>query len=319
MRFQTVFVSALGLTMLSLVGQPAEALKTATATVACPKAKLQAAIDRAAPGVPTRITVTGVCSELIEVPAGKTITLVGNGSSEIKPPSSATTSTLLVTRGTLTLEKMKVTNLASADSMVLALGNSSLYVYGSTLSGPSISRLFEVGETATAKIFNSVINGGTDEALAVSSQSTLEIFGRPSVLAHFDSSVGNQTIVTTTANWAGLQCAQGGNLVLRAEGSGKVTVTNSVGPAARFSQCGLTVRNAATSAPSITLTGNSGSVVSELSTMSINNIKLESQSGFCIELNQSNSLLDNTTFGSCGAGQKKITQSFVDGAFVASQ
>ena len=212
MRAKIVFSVALVSAISLLAGGPAQALTTTAVKINCSKARLQNTINKVAAGAPTTITVKGVCKELIEVPPGKSITLVGDGSSEIAPPNSASSSTLLTIGGSLTLQRMKITNAGASQTLISALGNSSLYIYGSTLAGASVSTLLDVSEGSAAKIFNSVIDGGTKEAFSVSSRSSLEVYGTPSALTHFNPSVGDQTIITTPAWNGGLQCEQNGSV-----------------------------------------------------------------------------------------------------------
>ena len=308
-RFTVGIGAVIGLSLLAAT--PSLAIKTKAVKVNCATAKLQKAIDSAAAGVPTTITVSGTCSELIEVSRGKTITLVGNGAAEIKPPSTSTSSTLIITRGDLTLTKMKITNSATAANMVLAIGNSSLYIYGSTLSGPLVEIPLEVGETSVAKVFNSVIQGGTLETLLVSSQSTLEIFGSPTVTGHFDSNVGYKTQITTPATFAAIGCEQGGNLVIRAEGAGRVSVNNTIGYGIYASQCNALVRNKTGSSASVQITASMNAVDATLSQMQIENMSLSS-GGYCMSLNRSDARATGLTYAACSSGQTNVTNSSLD-------
>lgn len=313
MRLISGFVTSVVLTTgLSIIAaEPSLALKTATATVSCPKAKLQSAIDNAVAGVPTTINVSGICSELIEVPTGKTIKLVGKGVAEIRPPSGSTSLPVISNLGDLTLQQMKVTNTAVADSMVVTAGNSRLYIVGSTLNGPSVSIPLEIAEASVGKVFNSVLQGGTDEALLVSSQSTLEIFGRPTVMAHFDSSIGYTTRITTPANTAAFSCEQGGNLVIRAEGAGRVEANNSVGAGLNISQCNVLVRNRTGSSASVKITAAGNAIQGALSQLRLESISLKS-SQYCISLTRSVARATGLVYSSCTSGTTNLDNSFVD-------
>lgn len=283
--------------LFSLVAvNEANALRTATASVNCARAKLQTAIDNAAAGTPTRITVTGTCQEIIEIPRGKTITIVGGGTAILRPPASNTASSVVINSGELRLERITVTNPAASANLVVSLSSSTLEVLGSTLSGPSAEGVLEISGASTARILNSVIEGGTVETAGVYSQSTLEIFGRPTVLAHFNPSIGTKSVINSTATTAAsVFCTQGGNLVIRAEGAGKVEFTNNGGGGINGQLCDLLIRNKATSS-AVSFKTKFDSISMSQSKFVIENATLEASQGNGISLDQAQGSVQGVNF-----------------------
>ena len=279
-----------------LLPTEANALKTASATVKCPTAKLQAAIDAAAPGVPTTIGVTGTCAERIDIPQGKTIILSGGGNAEIRASSTAP---LITNRGSLKLLLMKVTNLSTTSGVVLSAGSSELEVIGSTIKGDNAEIALEIAGASTGRIFNSVVSSKVGEGIGVYSQSTAEIFGRPSVTAH---PTNGYTSTISSADFSAISCGQGGNVVLRAEGTGKVNIRSTAGSGIALELCNLVVRNKAASAAAIDVLGNDAGISSVLSKLLMMKLTVQSSNAYAMSIAQSDIRMGGVVFKKSGEG-----------------
>lgn len=278
----------------------ARALKVASASVVCPTAKLQAAIDAAAPGVPTTIKVSGICVETIVVPEGKTIILRGGGKAELRPPAAASMMPVVTNKGDLTLIQMKVVNLATTSGVLLSDGSSQLVVYGSTIRGDNAEVALEVGGSSSGRIFNSSVSSNVGEGVGVYSQATAEIFGRPSVVGH--PTYGYTSRISSAGLDApAISCGQGGNLVIRAEGTGKVIVRSPAGTAVRAQQCTFLVRNQASSG-AVDISSKRVAIDLILSQAILQRATLQSAADVGMALSQSNAQILGVVFKKSGLG-----------------
>lgn len=281
---------------------PAEAAQTASAAVNCSKARLQAAIDAALPGVATTIRVTGTCSELIEVPAGKTIILQGGGKAELKPPADRRDQPVVTNKGDLQLERIKVTNTATATNVVLSANSSSLIVLGSTISGSNAEVTLEISNASSGRIFNSVVRGGAGEAIGVYNSSTLEVFGHPSMLAHFDASIGYRSMISNSAaGLSALTCGDGSNLTIKTDGTGKVKVSNTAGTGISMNFCSFRARNNS-GAGGIDVSGKRNAIWSMLSDLQLIGVTLAGQDEHALSGTQARMMMTGSTFSALGAG-----------------
>lgn len=282
--------------------QQAEAAQTASATVNCPRSSLQAAIDAVSPGVTTTIKVSGTCSELIEVPSGKTIVLQGDGKAELKPPADKADQPVLVNRGKLQLERMKVTNTAAAANVILALDSSSLVVLGSTISGSNAEIALEIANSSSGRIFNSVVRGGAGESVGVYNGGTVEIFGRPSMLSHFDSSIGYKSVISNnSAAVSAISCGDGSNLAIKTDGTGKVKVSNTAGTGIGMQLCSFRARNNSGSG-GIDVSAKGKAVSAMLSDLFLMGVTLSSQTEYAFWGSEARVIVTGSSFNKSGSG-----------------
>lgn len=282
--------------------QPVHAVQSASVTVNCAKAKLQTAIDAALPGVPTTIQVSGTCIEQIEVPAGKSIVLRGNGKAELKPPSDKTDQPVLLNKGDLQLEQMKITNTAATSDVVLSANSSSLVILGSTITGGNAEVTLEITNASSGRIFNTVVNGGAGEAVGVYNGSTVEIFGRPSVMPHFDSSVGYKSVISNNSSgMSALSCGDGSNLTIKTDGTGKVKVSNTAGTSIGVNLCSFRARNNA-GARGIDVSGKANAIFASLSDLLLLAVNLSSQTGYGLSGTEARFTMSGSAISKSGSG-----------------
>lgn len=292
--------------VMLVVAQPSLAAQSVSVTVNCPRAKLQSAIDSAVPGVQTIIQVSGTCLELIEVPAGKSITLSGKGKAELKPPSGKTSLPVVLNKGDLTLEQMKVTNTAAATNVVVSANSSSLLVYGSTITGGNAEVALEIANASSGRIFNSVVRGGSGEAVGVYNASTLEIFGRPSVLAHFDPKIGYSSVISNgSSTMSAVSCGDGSNLSIKVDGTGKVTVRNTGGTGILANLCTFRARNFV-AAGAIDVLSRGTALSTMLSDLMLIGVTLASEADYALSATEARTVMTGSLIKKSGAGDVRL-------------
>jgi hypothetical protein len=291
---------------LLVVAQPSLAAQLASVTVNCTSAKLQAAIDKAMPGVQTIIQVSGTCLELIEVPAGKSITLSGRGKAELKPPSGKTNQPVVLNKGDLTLEQMKVTNNAAATNVILSANSSSLLVYGSTITGGNAEVALEIANASSGRIFNSVVRGGSGEAVGVYNASTLEIFGRPSVIAHFDPKIGYSSVISNgSSTMSAVSCGEASNLSIKVDGTGKVMVRNTGGTGILANLCTFRARNSV-AAGAIDVLSKGTALSAVLSDLMLIGVTLASEANYALSATAARTVITGSLIKKSGAGDIRL-------------
>ncbi len=215
--------SALGAMTAALLALaiPATAapMTAATATVSCPTGSVQSAINAATPGVETTITVTGTCTENVDVPAGYIIVLQSGTSAGAVQQKLASAPGILV-MGRLTLKNFTVkSTLTSSKPVLVATKMGFILINGATLTGTGNTYVAVAWETSTIEMYDTNITGGTGQALLVMENAHVYIGV---------TNAGTYQIKSDNSGAEAIGCYQGNILMLIDAGS-----TYKIGPATR--------------------------------------------------------------------------------------
>ncbi|MCA3562523.1 MAG: hypothetical protein IOC82_16015 [Aestuariivirga sp.] len=216
--------------LMALTAGQALAVDRPTVNVACSaKKKLQAAIDKAKAGSETTINVTGNCVENLEIPAGKTIYLVGKSGATITAANGAWDTVNSI--GRTNIYSMNIVNPSgTADVLVSVEKGGVLEIFGSTLSAPQANYVFGVWQGSTGRLSNSRLTGGTQGGINIWERGLLRIEGRPDRISGPD---GATTTITSsrTAQDGVVSCGVGSSLWIdvrkNASTAGQVLIKDS--------------------------------------------------------------------------------------------
>ena len=273
------------------------ALTTSSANVTCSSTtKLQTKIDAVAAGTVATFNVSGTCSENIVVPRGKTIILVGTGTT---PTISAANTSLpaITSNGDTTIQKLNVTNTtgtgASNTTLVVASKEGYLEIVSSDLLGTGVEAVAEAA-AGVISIINSRIVGGTYDAVDVWGGGSAFIAGDPS--SPLGPTGKYETYIKST-NHIGISCAQGSVLNVRAKASGtqqgSVTIEqSSTGIGTHL--CQFTVWNPTYAKSNIQIRNNTVGIAAAKSDGSLSYVSLLNNSSDAISLDKSTFDISNS-------------------------
>lgn len=213
---------------IGLIGGDALAQAVSSTSVACSATRrLQTAINAVPSGTIGTITVTGTCNENLVVPHGKTIIILGgNATARLTPANNKLPA--VVTNGTLTLQRLTIANATGVAPTLVEARNGRIDIIASDLVAANVDDLLEVWFGATGRVINSRIANANGSAIDVSRNSSLDLWGDPS-LPVGPASYG--TVVSSSNGYSAIGCNIGGSITSRVftagASTGTVSITNS--------------------------------------------------------------------------------------------
>ena len=277
----------------------ASALESSSVNIACsPTRKLQSSIDAVPAGTVATFNISGTCNENIVIPSGKTIIIKGaNSNSKIIPSNAALPA--ITSNGDTTVQNLTVLNAnGDAEAVMLADRGGYLHVIGSKVSGPYVGAVVAYYGSASGRISNSRVTGGSNDAVEVWDGSQLVVVGTPWDVAGPD---GFRTVLSSTGSWA-VGCGTGSSLAMRANTAGAsgggIELRNSrVGVFGN--ECSAQLENSTNNPANFLITGMSSegaAIRTQKSAVNVRKLKIANNSGWAIDVQQSSVQLDGTQF-----------------------
>lgn len=318
-RFIMRLVLILGTAAASASG--ALAVTTPTTSISCSAtSKLQAKIDAVPAGTVATINVSGICSENVVVPAGKTIILQGAGASPVITAADVALAAI-TSYGNTTIRKLKVSNTAGTGgantTLIWTPAGGVMEIIASDILGTGVESV--IGTTGSnVSIINSRIIGGTYDAVDIWGGSTAYIAGTPT--QPIGPTGRFETYIRSTGNTA-ISCSQGSTLNVRAltagSAQGHMTIEQS-GTGVGAHLCQLTLWNHTGIRANFQIKGNSTGISADKSGVSLGTVRVAGNAGNGLTVRRSTIDISNsdvTANGMSGLDASQTTGSIGGSTF----
>jgi hypothetical protein len=173
-----------------------------TVSVHCPSQKIQNAIDAAfapngaSPSLePLVLNVFGTCTENVNTPPLRLITIIGHDGAVLRPQSASAPA--LFVHGGVTVRNMTISStLASLKELIRVDGMDFFSVENSSISSNTADRVIEVFGNSEVQIYNSTIAGGVGGTVAMGNGAHVSFFAGAGGSTSVRSLVeGNQSVI----------------------------------------------------------------------------------------------------------------------------